>query len=169
MNVDSRLPIGILMVAIGVGMLVGTGFSTYVLQMTVAEPVDAEVQSTSVTEVACSVDASCDVRYRPVVTYTYTYGGERYTSDQVYPSATRGGSITRDTAAAKVSEYSPGDQITAHVVPDRPGTAYLRRAAPNLASTVFGVFGGLLALAGANGVVGSLLGRERADVDGFPD
>lgn len=160
MNVDSRLPVGLLMVAIGLGMVVGTGAATYVLQMTVAEPVEAEVLSTSVTTEACSVDESCRQRYVPDVTYRFTYEGEEYTGDQVFPDASSGGSVSRDVAASTASEYEAGDRVTVHVVPGRPDTAYLVGTGPNLAAAVFAIFGALLTLAGANGIRQGLLGIE---------
>lgn len=161
MNFDSRIPVGLLAIAIGLALVVGTGFVTYALQMTIAEPVDAEVVSSNVTTDACSVDESCDVRYRPAVTYRYTYGGNTYTSDQVFPD---GGHVSgRARAEDVVSEYSSGDVVTAHVVPGRPGTAYLVKTRPNVVKALFAVFGAVLVLAGANTVVRSLRGVERPD------
>lgn len=160
MNVDSRLPVGLVAVAIGLGMVVGLGIGTYALQMTVAEPVDAEVVTSGVDTVACSVDEGCDEEYVPVVTYRYTYDGTEYTSERVYPVAAQAKHITRDGAAATANEYAAGDRVTAYVLPMMPDTAYLERNTPGLASLLFGVLGVLMALAGANGVQQSLRGID---------
>lgn len=165
MHFDSRVLVGLLALAIGVGMLWGTGTVTYVAQMTVAEPVDAEVVSSEVTTVACSVDETCRQEYLPVVTYRYSYEGETHTSEQVYPAGDHAGSEARAEEVA--ASYSPGDQVTAKVVPGRPETAYLRGRAPPLAGTLFGAFGGLLALAGANGIRQGLLGIDPPDEMAF--
>lgn len=161
MAFDSRIPVGFVALAIGLGMVVGTGAATYVAQVTVAEPVEAEVVSTDVTTVACSVDETCRHDYLPVVTYRFTDGGEVHESDQVYPAGDHAGSESRARAVA--DRYAPGDRVTAHVVPGRPGTAYLLTRGPPLAGTVFAVFGALLALAGANGIRQGLLGIDPPD------
>jgi hypothetical protein len=160
MNVDSRLGVGILALAIGGAIVVGIGIGTYALQMTMAQPVDAEVVSSGVDTVACSVDESCDVEYVPVVEYRYSYDGTEYTSDSVYPQAAGHRSITEDGAARTASKYAAGDSVTAHVLPMMPDTAYLRTNTPGIAQLVLGAFGLLLVLAGLSGIYQSLRGIE---------
>lgn len=161
MNVDSRFPVGLVAVAIGVALLVGTGGGTYLLQMTVAEPVSAEVQSTSITTVACSVDESCRHQYKPVVTYRFTYGQETHTGSRVFPAGDNAGSRSRAETVA--SRYADGDDVTAYVVPGNPESAYLVKTWPALTTVVFGVFGLLLTLGGVSGIYKSLRGIEPAD------
>lgn len=160
-SIDSRIPVGVLMVVIGLALVFGTGMATYVQQMVTAEPVDATVESTNITRIPCSVDESCRYRYSPVVTYSYSYKGKDYTNDDVFASGANSGDKSRSWAENILNDYSEGEQVTAYVLPGKPGKAFLIRNRPNMVFMLFSVLGALMALAGINGVRQGFVGAER--------
>lgn len=152
LNVDSRVLVGVIALAIGIAMIAFLGTGMYVLQMTVAQPVDAEVQSTNVTEVSCTIDQGCQYQYAPVVEYNYTYDGKTYTSSRVFPEGTSSLMTFREQARQIADQYDRGDRITAYVVPGFPRHAHLKKKLPGLAFTGFGLFGVVLAVFGVAGI-----------------
>lgn len=90
--------------------------------------------------------------YYPVVEYEYTYDGQTYTSDNVFPGV--GSSSTSLSRAREiVDDYQQGDQVTAYVNPDDPQEAYLIEETDSLFHFAFIGAGGLAVLLGIGGIV----------------
>ncbi|WP_244605518.1 DUF3592 domain-containing protein [Halorussus marinus] len=70
--------------------------------------------------------ASKGSRYRPRVTFDYTYEGGSYTSTNVYPGELPREFGNEDEARAQLADDGPGDTVTAYVPPDSPGEAFLK-------------------------------------------
>jgi hypothetical protein len=136
---------------IGLALLLGVaamgyGAYSYTAQTSAldsAETVEATVVSTGVEE----VDQRRGTEYRPLATFNYSYGGERYTASNVYPGTLPREFDTREAAAEALSGYEPGDSVTAYVPPESPGNAYLKHESSNKPFLVIGV--GALFVAGA--------------------
>lgn len=62
--------------------------------------------------------------YEPVVRYTYTYEGQNYTSDSVFPGGDRQFD-SRSEAADYTEAYDPGDTVTVYVNSEEPSSAFL--------------------------------------------
>lgn len=104
--------------ALGYG---GYGYATQATALGSAETVEGTVVSTSVE----TVDQRRGTGYRPQATFNYTYEGERYTSSKVYPGALSREFDSESKARAQLEGYEPGANVTAYVLPDSPGEAYL--------------------------------------------
>lgn len=94
--------------------------------------------------------------WSPVVTYTYTYEGESYTSDEFKHPGTTGGS--QSDAEETLSEYAAGDSVTVYVDPENPSFSFLvKGSVPVLMYPIVG-FLGLMSLVGVFALVDDLLG-----------
>lgn len=114
------------------------------------EPVDARVVDSRLDDGPERASRA----FAPEVTYEYTFEGEEYTNSTVHPGGTwKTGN--RERMEEIVDEYRQkrGEEVTAYVDPDDPGTAYLRegRLRHAYVSLGFGVL--LLAVAVALGSV----------------
>lgn len=87
--------------------------------------------------------------FAPDVTYRYTYDGEEYTSSTVHPGGTWM-TGNRERMREIVNEYDAkvGQEVTAHVDPNDPENAYLRRGKLWHAYVALGFGVVLLALGG---------------------
>jgi len=129
-----------------------------------AVEVEGTVQNTSIDKQVSRRDRDDDGRreevttFRAVVRYTYTYEGERYTSDSVY-SGPESTFDSRSGAVDVVEEYSSGETVTVHVNSEQPSRAYLIEQENSLFYFAFVGVGGLCGLA----AVGSLFRGVLAD------
>ncbi|MEA5388589.1 DUF3592 domain-containing protein [Haloarculaceae archaeon H-GB11] len=115
--------LGALLLLLGVG-LAGFGAYDYTQQSGTiddAVTVNATISETDVETVTSKGSQS----YAPTVGFDYRYQGTTYTSDRVFPTASRPKYDTRSKAAAVVRAYEPGETVTAHVDPAEPGNAFL--------------------------------------------
>jgi hypothetical protein len=153
LSIDGPKTVGqsllLLLVAVG---LVGYGAVDYV-QSTNAVRESVETEAT-ITEVGVETESSTtgtgsNVEYEPVVRFTYTYEGERYTGDELFPGSVPTRYDTEPAARNAIAEYEPGATTTAYVDPDSPETAFLenRTSGRQLLLVVVGLiiapFGGL--------------------------
>lgn len=141
--------VGLVMVYIGGGKLYAVWRATRAF-----ESVPARVVSARLVEGPDRASRT----YAPEVTYEYTYGGEEYTNSNVHPGGTW---MTGNRARMQgiVDEYDDrvGEEVTAHVDPDDPESAYLRVG--KLWHAYLTVAFGLVVLSVALGLAGVVLTR----------
>ena len=68
---------------------------------------------------------SDDERYRPEVRFEYTFEGEHYESDRLYPETRSHTHSSRSAAQSTTSQYEVGTSVTAFVDPAHPDEAFL--------------------------------------------
>jgi hypothetical protein len=95
--------------------------------------------------------------YRPMVTFDYRYDGSTYTSSNVYPGSVGPTFETRSDAEARLEEYEPDATVTAYVLPDAPGRAYLAPKRTDAPLKLMGM-GGLFTVVGLGSILRSSLG-----------
>jgi len=138
--------------------IVGVGGYAYTVESaSLANNVEvtAEITGTSVEQAGSTRGTES---YVPVVTYRYSFRGESYTSNKIYPGINQPQYEDRATARTHLSEYTVGESVPAYVNPDAPDEAYLEDSRSGQA--VGGVVVGLLvALLGG---VGLYQGRRQA-------
>jgi len=137
----------LLLLALG---LVGYGAVDYVQSTAVVR--DSVETEATITEVGVETESSTtgtgsNVRYEPVVTFTYTYDGETYTGDDVFPGAVPTRFETESAARNAIAEYESGTTATTYVDPDDPETAFLKNRTSNRQLSFVGI-GLILALFG---------------------
>jgi hypothetical protein len=111
----------------------------------------------TITEVGVETESTraisgSNVKYEPEVKFTYTYRGETYTGDDLFPGSTPTRYETESAARNAIAEYEPGMTATAYVDPDDPETAFLKNRTSNRQLLYIGI-GLILALAGGTFVV----------------
>ena len=107
----------------------------------------AEVDATVVeTGVDTESGRRGSVDYRPVATFEYSYDGETYTGNAVFPGSVTPTYDTESAARAVVAEYEAGDTVTAYVDPSAPGDAFLKNKQTDtpVKLVAIGLFGVLL-------------------------
>lgn len=172
---SSGSPQGCLIPFFGLFLAAGLAASWFLL----VKPVREFLAARSWAEITCVVEASRveessdsdGTTYRPVIDYTYTYGGREYRSSryqfmEVSSSGYRG-------KAQLVARYPPGARRPCYVNPDSPAEAVLNR---DLGwSYLFGLLPLAFVAVGAGGLLFTLRGgfqssraRARAAADGSP-
>jgi len=115
----------VLFVIAGIGLAV-YGVTEYQNQQSdIQEAVQVEgtVDSTDVDEIGGS-GASSNEQYEPVIKYSYTYEGQEYTSESVYPGLEK--QFGSEEGAEEVTgQYSPGQTTTVYVNQEDPSRAFL--------------------------------------------
>lgn len=123
-------------------------------------------QQSSALDSAVSIEATVDATsieihdgrrgtdYSPQATYHYTYGGESYTSSNVFPGTLPREFDSKETARSQLEGVEPGATVTAYVDPEDPGTAFLKHSSSNKPFIVMGI--------GALFVLGSVYSRVSA-------
>ncbi|MFD1647592.1 DUF3592 domain-containing protein [Haloarchaeobius litoreus] len=147
---------GLLVVLVGC-LLVGYGAYDYHQQseaMRDAVEVNATVVETGVADVP---QRRGRTDYRPTATYEYRYGGETYTSHNVYPGSTGPTFGTRDAAESELARYEVNGSATAYVDPGSPGEAFLTAQRTNTPLKFVGI-GGFMSLVGLGSSLRSFLG-----------
>jgi hypothetical protein len=138
------------------------GFGWYAYQNEQADienavEVEGVVQGTSIDEDVDRRDRDDDgirereTSYQPIVRYDYTYEGQSYSSDSVYPGPeetfdNRGG------ATDVTDDYSTGETVTVYVNSDDPSRAFLIEKSSTLLYYGLMGLGGLLAILGVRAV-----------------
>lgn len=137
----SKLPL--VSIILGVVLLGAAGYMTYTQQQSLSsgEQIEATIESK---EVTMSSSKRGD-RYTPHVTYTYTYDGTQYTSDNIRPGIGTETSDTRSAAEDRIDQYSVGETTTAYVEQGSPSESYLQKES-NPLPLIIGILG--LALVG---------------------
>ncbi len=91
--------------------------------------------------------------YYAVVEYSYTYEGQRYTSDNVYPGSARSNEFGAISGARDVVEkYPEGSTATVYVDSRNPDRSYLIRRPNTLRYVGLGVIGLVILGLGVRGV-----------------
>jgi hypothetical protein len=162
MNGPKTVGQSLLLVFLAVG-LVGYGALDYV-QSTNAVRESVETEAT-ITEVGVETGSSrtgtgSNVEYEPVVVFTYTFDGESYTGDDLFPGTAPVRYETKSAARNAIAEYEPETTTTAYVDPDDPETAFLENRTSNRQFVFVGI-GLLLSLFGGFFLVKNYR-RERA-------
>lgn len=120
-----NLLFAVVFVIAGIG-LAGYGVTEYQNQQSdIQEAVQIEgtVESTDVDEISSS-GTSSNEQYEPVVEYIYTYEGQEYTSESVYPGLEKQFG-TEEEAQEVTGQYSPGQTTTVYVNEEDPSRAFL--------------------------------------------
>lgn len=143
---------GLLFLLVGLAV---TGYGAYdhfqqQRSIDAAESVTATVVETGVE--SDSAGSSTDVDYYPTVRFEYTYRGETYASNNVYPASVRQSYDTQSAARDVVDEYDVGRSVTAYVPPESPGAAFLRDEQTNGPLVAVGI-GVAFVLLGARSVL----------------
>lgn len=118
------LPGGILVLVVGLAVA-GYGAYDYSQQSAAIEnsvEVDATITGTNVD----SIRTSGTTQFDPDVRFEYSYQGESYTSDNLYPASASENYDTKSGAQSAIQEYEQGETVTAYVNPDSPGDAFLK-------------------------------------------
>ncbi|MFC7133211.1 MULTISPECIES: DUF3592 domain-containing protein [Salinibaculum] len=155
---------GIIALVLGVAFVAGGVYwaAPHVLDTMNSEPVEAEIVSSNWTRYETGDGAS---GYILDVTYRYSYDGQQYEGDTVFPgdrnrvsSGIRAGEVIRN--------HSPGDRATAYVVAGDGTDSYLVESSMPWWHYLAPGFGLLLAIAG---VVNVLQGVRGVDSTGSND
>lgn len=107
-------------------VMVGFGAYDYVGQSETlddAVEVEATVLSAEVEKVStrrAGVDYDTEVRFE------YTYNGETYTSEGMYPVTFGPNYDTRESAEEVIEGYEAGETVTAYLDPNSPGNGFLK-------------------------------------------
>lgn len=155
---DNSLSGAAMGVVLGILFAAAGGYMIYDQRQAVenADRVEATIVGTDVREASGSDGQDGGTKYYPVVEYRYTYDGQEYTNDNVFP-----GSRSRPTGEARAeeiaSEYDRGDTVTVHVDPENPSESFLIQETDYLIPALFGGFGLFTILAGGWSLVKKVL------------
>jgi len=116
--------LSLISIILGVVVLGAAGYMTYSQQQSLSSGVQIETTVES-KEITYSSDKGG--RYTPHVTYSYTYNGTQYTSDNIRPGRGTKTSNTRTAAEERINEYNIGETTTAYVVRGSPSKSYLKK------------------------------------------
>jgi hypothetical protein len=107
------------------------------------------VQNTSVEIIEKEHTAS----YEPSVTYSYTYDGQDYTSQSVYPGPDKRFN-SKESARAVANRYATGQEVTLYVNQENPSRAFLiEESGTNLLTIFLLGFGVLIAGGSADALI----------------
>ena len=97
------------------------------LQQTEAVRDAVEVDAT-ITETGVETESARRGRvdHRPTATFEYSYEGETYTGNSVFPGSVTPNYDTDSAAREIIAEYQAGETVTAYVDPAEPGNAFLK-------------------------------------------
>lgn len=142
-KVSSLVALAVLVVGLGIA---GVGAYDYVGQSTAVEnavTVEATVTETEVTEVSKRRGGT---EYDPDVRFRYTYEGERYVSENLFPATVTPDYGTREEAESVLEGYGTEATTEAYVNPESPEEAFLKNETTKtpLTVAVMGLFMGLL-------------------------
>jgi Tfp pilus assembly protein PilV len=135
--------LSLISITLGVMLLGAAGYMAYSQQQSLSSGVQIEATVES-KEVTMSSSKKGD-KYTPNVTYSYTYNGTRYTSDNIRPGIGTKASNTRTAAEDRIDQYNVGETTTAYVVQGSPSKSYLKKKGGPL-PIILGILG--LALIG---------------------
>jgi hypothetical protein len=116
--------LSLISIALGVVLLGAAGYMTYSQQQSLSSGVqiEATVESKDIT-----YSSDKGGRYTPHVTYSYTYNGTQYTSENIRPGIGTKTSNTRTAAEDRIDQYTVGETTTAYIVRGSPSKSYLKK------------------------------------------
>ena len=130
--------LSLISIIVGIMLLGVAGYMAYSQQQSLSSGVqiEATVESKDVTMDSSKRGDS----YTPHVTYSYTYNGTQYTSDNISPGVGTKASDTRTAAEDRIDQYNVGETTTAYVVQGSPSKSYLKKKSSHL-PLIFGILG----------------------------
>ena len=132
--------LSLISIILGIVLLGVAGYMAYSQQQSLSSGVqiEATVESKEVTMDSSKRGDS----YTPHVTYSYTYNGTQYTSDNISPGVGTKASDTRTAAEDRIDQYNVGETTTAYVVQGSPSKSYLKKKSSPLPliSGILGLF-----------------------------
>jgi len=155
-----NLATALILLLLGAGLLGGGVYSDYPKyeQRTQSVAVDATVQSSEFTSYDGGADPEDQDSHSVTIVYTYTYDGQAYESDSVFPGGLN--SVSSGSKAEEIAgNYAAGDQITAYVLPSNPEQSYLLEKGHNYWNYLFYVIGALMIFAGLRHTVRTIRGN----------
>jgi len=116
--------LSLISITLGIVLLGAAGYMAYSQQQTLSSGVQIE---TTVESKEITYSSDNGGRYTPHVTYSYTYNGTQYTSDNIRPGIGTKASNTRAAAEDRIDQYNVGETTTAYVVQGSPSESYLKK------------------------------------------
>ena len=119
----SELTKAILVVIAGIGLAIYGGYSLMQQDSAIqnAEQINVTIESTGVE----TVSQRRGVEYKPTASFSYTYNGDSYNSDNVYPSGIAQEFNSEEDASQVIEDYNTGETVTGYISPGSPGNAFL--------------------------------------------
>ncbi|SDY14899.1 DUF3592 domain-containing protein [Halobellus clavatus] len=116
--------LSLISITLGVILLGAAGYMAYSQQQSLSSGVqiEATVESKDIT-----YSSDNGGRYTPHVTYSYTYNGTQYTSENIRPGIGTKTSNTRTAAENRIDQYTVGETTAAYVVRGSPSKSYLKK------------------------------------------
>jgi hypothetical protein len=113
----------VLVVIAGIGLAIYGGYSLMQQDSALqnAEQINVTIESTGVD----TVSQRRGVEYKPTASFSYTYNGETYTSDNVYPSGIAQEFNSEDDALQIIEGYNTGETVIGNINPESPENAFL--------------------------------------------
>lgn len=128
-------------------LLGGYGFMQYQGQ---ASNIDNAVNITAtVSDTNVRTDSSRrgGIDYQAEISFDYSFEGENYSSDFIYPLDDDREFESEEDAEAFISDYRTGDQIRAYVSPENPGEGFIQKKRSDQ-PLLFMLIGVMMTLAG---------------------
>ena len=116
--------LSLISITLGVVLLGVAGYMAYSQQQSLSAGVQME---TTVESKDITYSADKGGKYTPHVTYSYTYDGTQYTSDNIRPGIGTKTSNTRAAAEDRIDQYDVGETTTGYVVRSSPSRSYLKK------------------------------------------
>jgi hypothetical protein len=119
----SELTKAILVVIAGIGLAIYGGYSLMQQDSAIqnAEQINVTIESTGIEKVS----QRRGVEYKPTASFSYTYNGDSYNSDNVYPSGIAQEFNSEEDASQVIEDYNTGETVTGYISPGSPGNAFL--------------------------------------------
>jgi hypothetical protein len=153
-NLDNFQNSALITTVVGVLLIGASGYLAYSQQQSLSSGVQVEATVES-KQIVRDSSRRGGIDFTPRVTYTYTYDGEQYTSENIRPGLGITSSNSRSAAEDRIDQYEVGETTTAYVVEGSPSKSYLKKKNSILLPVILGGFG--LLLLGRN-IYGSLVG-----------
>jgi hypothetical protein len=153
-NLDNFQNSALITTVVGVLLIGASGYLAYSQQQSLSSGVQVEATVES-KQIVRDSSRRGGIDFTPRVTYTYTYDGEQYTSENIRPGLGITSSNSRSAAEDRIDQYEVGETTTAYVVEGSPSKSYLKKENSILLPVILGGFG--LLLLGRN-IYSSLIG-----------
>nr|EGQ40143.1 MAG: protein of unknown function, DUF3592 [Candidatus Nanosalinarum sp. J07AB56] len=142
-NLDNLQNSALITTLVGVLLLGASGYLVYSQQQSLSSGVQIEATVES-KQVDRDSSRRGGIDFTPRVTYSYTYNGEQYTSQNIRPGLGTSSSNSRSDAEDRISQYEVGETTTAYVVEGSPSKSYLKKKTSIILPLMLGGFGALL-------------------------
>lgn len=147
-NLSPTQSLAIVFIAVIAGFaLAGYGFVQYQDQVESVENAVGITATITDTNVRTDSSRRGGVDYQAEIDFEYSYEGQNYSSDFIYPLDNDREFGQESEAEEYLENYSTGDQINAYVNPDNPDQGFLK-AQKSDQPLLFMIIGGFLILIG---------------------